>query len=288
MVARLRPEAEAKGAPCRGGLAAVVDTDPALMDSICAISSPTRSARPIADDPCRLPPDGTAISVQVWDRRRDFAGSAGHVFEEVDQLGNPSVTAQKAWTGARHRPSPDRPARLRIQLRSTPGDGSASRSSFCWRRKPRARRNPRRMTATRLERPADRGRRRRARDPRGDGGLLANWGHRVIAASSGEEAITRLSTCPARPDLLICDYRLPGDENGVGVIERLRSEYNESIPAILITGDTAPSRLAEAEASGVLLLHKPVTNGKLRAAVFNLIALAEAAGATDVGLPSVK
>ena len=119
-------------------------------------------------------------------------------------------------------------------------------------------------------------------------GLLANWGHRVIAASSGEEAITRLSTCPARPDLLICDYRLPGEENGVGVIERLRSEYNEPIPAILITGDTAPSRLAEAEASGVLLLHKPVSNAKMRAAIFNLIALAEDAGATDDEPSSVK
>jgi CheY-like chemotaxis protein len=72
------------------------------------------------------------------------------------------------------------------------------------------------------------------------------------------------------------------------VIKRLRSEYNEPIPAILITGDTAPSRLAEAEASGVLLLHKPVNNAKMRAAIFNLIALAEDAGATDDEPSSVK
>ena len=74
------------------------------------------------------------------------------------------------------------------------------------------------------------------------------------------------------PDLLICDYRLRGDENGVDVIERLRSEYNETIPAMLITGDTAPSRLIEAQASGLLLLHKPVSNSMLRAAVANVIA----------------
>jgi CheY-like chemotaxis protein len=100
--------------------------------------------------------------------------------------------------------------------------------------------------------------------------LLKSWGHRVIAAGSGDEAIERLSSLSLRPDLLICDYRLRGGESGVAVIERLRSGYDEAIPAVLITGDTAPGRLAEAEASGLLLLHKPVPKGKLRAAIANL------------------
>jgi hypothetical protein len=42
---------------------------------------------------------------------------------------------------------------------------------------------------------------------------------------------------------------------------------------MLITGDTAADRLKEAQASGLLLLHKPVPNGKLRAAVVNLMQL---------------
>jgi CheY-like chemotaxis protein len=92
---------------------------------------------------------------------------------------------------------------------------------------------------------------------------------------SGDEALARLSTSPVRPDLLICDYRLRDSENGIEVIDRLRCEYNDTIAAILVTGDTAPDRLAEAQASGLLLLHKPVSNGKLRAAIVNLIAEAE-------------
>ena len=72
--------------------------------------------------------------------------------------------------------------------------------------------------------------------------LLKSWGHRVIAAGSGDEAIERLSSSSVRPDLLICDYRLRGEESGVAVIERLRSGYNEAIPAVLITGDMAPGR----------------------------------------------
>ena len=75
-----------------------------------------------------------------------------------------------------------------------------------------------------------------------------------------------------KPDLIICDYRLRDGANGIAVIDSLRSAYGEAIPAMLITGDTAPARLAEAKASGLPLLHKPVSNGKLRAAIVHLIA----------------
>ena len=107
--------------------------------------------------------------------------------------------------------------------------------------------------------------------------LLA-WGFEVIAAAGGDDIIDRLATCPMRPDVIICDYRLRGSENGIDVIERLHSEYNEAIPAMLVTGDTAPDRLAEAEASGLLLLHKPVSRSKLRAGIASLTARARVQG----------
>ncbi len=101
--------------------------------------------------------------------------------------------------------------------------------------------------------------------------LLTSWGHEAIATGSGDEMVARLETCTERPALIICDYRLRGGENGIAVIERLRNEYNADILALLITGDTAPDRLKEAQASGLLLLHKPVPNSKLRAAIGNLM-----------------
>jgi CheY-like chemotaxis protein len=106
--------------------------------------------------------------------------------------------------------------------------------------------------------------------------LLAGWGYGVIVAGSGQEMLEQLADCPDIPVLIICDYRLRGEETGAAVIERLQSEYNETIPAVLITGDTGPDRLVEAQASGFLLLHKPVPNGKLRAAIGHLIAAARA------------
>jgi signal transduction histidine kinase/ActR/RegA family two-component response regulator len=102
--------------------------------------------------------------------------------------------------------------------------------------------------------------------------LLNGWGYTVVSAGSGDEILRKLATCPVRPDLIISDYRLRANENGIEVIGNLQSEFNEAIPAMLITGDTARERLEEAKASGLVLLHKPVANSKLRAAIVNLTA----------------
>ena len=94
------------------------------------------------------------------------------------------------------------------------------------------------------------------------------WSPPAPAPKYWNASPTRSSRCP---DLIICDYRLRGGENGIDVIRRLQSEYNDEIPAVLVTGDTAADRLRETQESGLILLHKPVANIKLRAAVGNLM-----------------
>lgn len=101
--------------------------------------------------------------------------------------------------------------------------------------------------------------------------LLGSWGHRVAVAGSGQEAAALDVEHAEPPNLIICDYRLRDEETGVAVIQRLHRQFNASIPAILITGDTAPGRIAEAQASGFPLLHKPLSNSRLRAAIGNLL-----------------
>jgi signal transduction histidine kinase/ActR/RegA family two-component response regulator len=111
--------------------------------------------------------------------------------------------------------------------------------------------------------------------------LLTGWGYQVITAGSGSQMLANLAPIAKRPDLIICDYRLRDGENGTDVIAALQAECNEAIPAMLITGDTAEDRLIEAQASGYLLLHKPVPNGKLRASIVNLMAASERASAAN-------
>jgi signal transduction histidine kinase/ActR/RegA family two-component response regulator len=101
--------------------------------------------------------------------------------------------------------------------------------------------------------------------------LLSRWGYQVIAAGSAAELLRKTGTSSVKPRLIICDYRLRGRENGAAAVRRLRSEYNDNIPALLITGDTAPARLKDAQASGLPLLHKPVTGARLQAALAKLL-----------------
>ncbi len=108
--------------------------------------------------------------------------------------------------------------------------------------------------------------------------LLTGWGYRVLAASSGSEALAALARDKVSPRIIICDYRLRGDENGIEVIRLLQVECRQPIPAILITGDTAEHRLIEAQASGLVMLHKPVHNSKLRAAMVNSMRVSDQTG----------
>jgi signal transduction histidine kinase/CheY-like chemotaxis protein len=101
--------------------------------------------------------------------------------------------------------------------------------------------------------------------------LLEGWGYEAITAGSCEEMLERIATHRTAPRLIISDYRLRDNASGIDAIERLRNEYNDEIPGMLITGDTAADRLREAQESGFLLLHKPVPNHRLRASIAHLI-----------------
>lgn len=102
--------------------------------------------------------------------------------------------------------------------------------------------------------------------------LFESWGCRVIAATSGKALFERVLPLAERPALIVSDYRLRDHETGIHVIERLREEYNDpDLPALLVSGDTDPARLAEAAARGVPLLHKPVQVQALRDRVTGLL-----------------
>jgi two-component system, sensor histidine kinase len=102
-------------------------------------------------------------------------------------------------------------------------------------------------------------------------GVLRSWGCRVVTAATDDAAIAGLTEDDQAPDLIISDYRLNNGRTGIEAICRLRGAVGASIPAFLISGDTAPERLREATASGHHLLHKPVLPITLRALVAQLM-----------------
>lgn len=95
--------------------------------------------------------------------------------------------------------------------------------------------------------------------------MLQDWGCEPVLADSAESALDVIAQTGRSPEVIIADYRLRNSKTGVEAIETLHAKYGRDIPAIIITGDTAPDRLREAEASGYHLLHKPLAPARLRA-----------------------
>jgi signal transduction histidine kinase/CheY-like chemotaxis protein len=254
---------------------AIVYSDPVLLGRILSnlISNAVRytdHGRIVVG--CR--PRGPSVSIQVWDTGRGIPhDQQDRVFQEYYQLGNAERDRAKGLgLGLAIVRRMTDLLDCKLTLRSQPGRGSCfeltipvSRSaSEPAEAQPAA---PSGALARGLVVVID----DELAIQQAMGSLLTGWGHDVVTAGSGDEAIQRLSSRPDRPDLVICDYRLRDGENGIAIIERMRLEYNQDIPAMLITGDTAPDRLAEARASELILLHKPVSNSKLRAAIVDLI-----------------
>jgi two-component system, sensor histidine kinase len=96
--------------------------------------------------------------------------------------------------------------------------------------------------------------------------LLEQLGCRVAVCGGYAEAERLLDEKALEVDLIVADFRLRRHENGIDTVRRLRERLGD-VPALLVSGDTAPERLHEARASGLPLLHKPVSAEKLTEAM---------------------
>jgi CheY-like chemotaxis protein len=97
--------------------------------------------------------------------------------------------------------------------------------------------------------------------------LLDGMGCCTTLADGAEEALRAAQG--ARPNLVLADLRLRGLD-GIETIRAIRALY-PGIPALLLSGDTAPERLQEAETAGIALLHKPVPAETLERAIAQVI-----------------
>ena len=87
--------------------------------------------------------------------------------------------------------------------------------------------------------------------------LLSLWGCQVLASGSAEEIMTILGQTDQSPTLLIVDWKLGYDADGLNLIESLRQEVNEETPAILMSATVFPSEMID-EHDTIRFLSKPV------------------------------
>ncbi|WP_089957232.1 hybrid sensor histidine kinase/response regulator [Limnohabitans sp. 2KL-3] len=92
--------------------------------------------------------------------------------------------------------------------------------------------------------------------------LLETYKIEVLTGISSHDAIQKLSHFENVPDLILSDWRL-GTEDGLDCIAHIRDEFNENIPAILITGDTSIEHVNIFSESGLRIVHKPISGDQL-------------------------
>ncbi|WP_439669719.1 histidine kinase [Cupriavidus necator] len=111
--------------------------------------------------------------------------------------------------------------------------------------------------------------------------LLSLWGHVVYSGRTvaAVRAAYRAASQdgPAPVHLILADYRLAEGLTGIAAVGMLRASLGRAVPALIVTGDTAPDRLQALHDSGFPVLHKPIQGEALRAALHRAVQLAEAA-----------
>jgi signal transduction histidine kinase len=98
-------------------------------------------------------------------------------------------------------------------------------------------------------------------------GLLTHMGSDARGASGRDEAVA-LVAGGFRPDLIIADHRLRG-HSGLEAITAVCA-YTGPVPALVVTGDTAPQTILQAMSGGYPVIHKPVDGERLARALASL------------------
>jgi two-component system, sensor histidine kinase len=88
--------------------------------------------------------------------------------------------------------------------------------------------------------------------------LLVPMQVEVLLAATIDEAVAQAQSVQGQIDMILSDWRLRGQENGIEAVRAVRSVSGEGTPAVLITGDTSPDLLKLAHESGLVVLHKPL------------------------------
>lgn len=219
------------------------------------------------------------VVVEVWDTGVGIPASQQQaIFQEFHQLGNPERDQRKGLgLGLAIVAGLARTLSTTVTLASRPGRGSVFRFRLPLARWP----TPPSMDGTPLPDRHVRGalqplqgvRALIVDDDRQIGlamsELLAGWHCECRMAESEEDALRALEQF--QPNLIIADYRLRGGRDGLQAMAAIRATLGATVPAIVITGDTAADRLRNVHASGAMLMHKPVMAEALHAAIVTLM-----------------
>ncbi len=96
--------------------------------------------------------------------------------------------------------------------------------------------------------------------------LFDHWGCVAMIASDLESALRWEAVHSDPPEVVLCDLRLAGGQSGINVLSQLKLRW-PAVRAVVITGDVVMASIDSAQAAGFEVIHKPVDERRLRAAI---------------------
>ena len=94
--------------------------------------------------------------------------------------------------------------------------------------------------------------------------LLESWGCHVVEGSDAAELLGALRALGGPPQAVIADLRLRGVHDGIAEVAVLKAAFGAALPALIVSGDSAPERVRLMQDSGLPWLSKPVPAARLR------------------------
>jgi signal transduction histidine kinase/ActR/RegA family two-component response regulator len=93
--------------------------------------------------------------------------------------------------------------------------------------------------------------------------LLHLEGYEVIGAVTRDDALQLVRAGGVRPDLILCDYRLPLGCTGDEVVTAINRCLGAKTPTIMLTGDISDKHIDRAKQAADLMMPKPVDANRL-------------------------
>lgn len=102
--------------------------------------------------------------------------------------------------------------------------------------------------------------------------VLTLWGCEVLISDrySKLKSLIENDSYP-EPDLLMVDYRLNEELDGIEVIKALRSYFNANIPAVIVSGDVVLGLEQKLDISSAKVVYKPISEKVLKRVLRNFL-----------------
>lgn len=101
--------------------------------------------------------------------------------------------------------------------------------------------------------------------------LLEGWGCLVSTGLSEDDLVEQVGSFQAAADLLVVDYHLDNEVNGVDVVVNINQQRKKPIPTLMITANYSNELKQQMRALGHTLMHKPVKPMRLKTAMNHLL-----------------